>query len=197
VNWLDPDNNVNFHNKTIVSTHNATISIASKHLDDSNNPSLTPEQRETAKKNYEERIRIALFPKKPDGSTLPNLAAVKTAVIFAGGRNKEQAKEFMAFWMKDENLRPFVEGSLGRWYPVTKSGVESPFWTDGSDPHRALVSKQFAAGTVPFPFVYNYKFTSVNAENVWAKAVQRVTQDKVEPEQAVDEMIARIKQIIS
>ncbi|HEY9348374.1 MAG TPA: extracellular solute-binding protein, partial [Inquilinus sp.] len=195
VNWLDTDNNVNFHNKTTVLTHNATISIPSKHLDDSTNQTLTEEQRAQAKKNYEENIRTTLFPKKPDGGTLPNLAATKTAVIFADSKNKAQAKEFMAFMMKDENLTPFVEGSVGRWYPVTKSGAARPFWTDGSDPHRAVVSKQFTEGTVPFPFVYNYHFTTVNAENVWAKALNRVVQDGVSPDQAVDEMIARIKEI--
>lgn len=197
VNWLDPDNNVNFHNRTIAMTHNATISIAAKHLDDSNNQTLTAEQRENAKKNYEERIRHVFWPKRPDGGVLANLAAVKTAVVFAGAPNQKRAKEFMAFWVKDENLRPFVEGSLGRWYPVTKAGITSPFWTDGSDPHRAVAHKQFSNGTIPFQFVYNYKFTSVNAENVWAKAVNRVIQDKVAPEQAVDEMIDRIKQIAS
>ncbi len=35
--WADPDNNVAFHNKTIIMTHNATISIAAKWLDDMNN----------------------------------------------------------------------------------------------------------------------------------------------------------------
>lgn len=195
VNWLDPDNNVAFHNKTIAMTHNATISIASKHLDDMNNPALTQEQRDQAKKNYLDNIRTTQFPDKPDGKPLPNLAAVKTAVVFADGKNKKRGKEFMAFMMKDENLRPFVEGSLGRWLPTTKSGLASPFWTDGKDPHRALVYKQFSSGTIPFQFVYNYKFTAVNAENVWAKAVNRVVQDKIAPEAAVDEMIARIKQI--
>jgi multiple sugar transport system substrate-binding protein len=195
INWLDPDNNVAFHNKTIAMTHNATISIASKHLDDMNNPALTQEQRDAAKKNYLDNIRTTQFPAKPDGKPLPNLAAVKTAVVFADGKNKKRGKEFMAFLMKDENLRPFVEGSLGRWLPTTKSGLASPFWTDGKDPHRALVFKQFSSGTIPFQFVYNYKFTAANAENVWAKAVNRVVQDKVAPEVAVDEMIARIKQI--
>jgi multiple sugar transport system substrate-binding protein len=38
--WKDPDNNVAFHNKTTVMTHNATISIAAKWLDDMNNASL-------------------------------------------------------------------------------------------------------------------------------------------------------------
>ena len=63
------------------------------------------------------------------------------------------------------------------------------------DPHRAVVYKQYKDGTVPFQFVYNYNFTTVNAENVWAKAVNRVVQDKIPAEQAVDEMIASIKQI--
>jgi multiple sugar transport system substrate-binding protein len=39
--WKDPDNNVSFHNKTILMTHNATISIAAKWLDDANNTTLT------------------------------------------------------------------------------------------------------------------------------------------------------------
>jgi multiple sugar transport system substrate-binding protein len=42
INWQDPDNNVNFHNKTTLMTHNATISIAAKWLDDMNNATLTP-----------------------------------------------------------------------------------------------------------------------------------------------------------
>ncbi|WP_293810092.1 ABC transporter substrate-binding protein [uncultured Bosea sp.] len=195
VNWLDPDNNVAFHNRTTVATHNATISIAGKHMDDMNNPALTAEQRATAKKNYEDNIRTAEFPLKADGSKMTNLAAVKTAVIFADAKNKKRAKEFMAFFMKDENLRPFVEGSAGRWVPTTLKAIEAPFWSDGKDPHRAVVYKQYKDGTVPFQFVYNYNFTTVNAENVWAKAVNRVVQDKIPAEQAVDEMIARIKQI--
>jgi multiple sugar transport system substrate-binding protein len=57
------------------------------------------------------------------------------------------------------------------------------------------VHAQFAAGTTTFEFTKNYKFTIVNNENVWAKAMSRVINDKVSVEQAVTEMIARIKQI--
>ena len=126
---------------------------------------------------------------------MTHLVAVKTAVVFADGKNKRRGKDFLAFLMQDENLTPFVEGSLGRWYPVTKGGATRPFWTDGSDFHRAKVYGQFNEYTQPFQFVYNYKFTIVNSENVWAKAIQRVVNDKVKPEQATDEMIARIKQL--
>jgi multiple sugar transport system substrate-binding protein len=193
VNWKDPDNNVAFHNKQIMMTHNATISIASKWLDDSNNEKLTPEQRAEAKKNYSELIATSAFPMKPDGKPMQYRSAVKVGVVFTNAKNKKRAKEFVQFAMQDENLTPYVEGALGRWYPVTKAGASRPFWTD--DPHRKIVHAQFSAGTVPFEFTKNYKFTILNNENVWAKAVNRVVVDKWAPEKAVDEMVARIKQV--
>jgi multiple sugar transport system substrate-binding protein len=193
--WKDPDNNVSFHNNTILLTHNATISIAAKWLDDANNPNLTAEQRATAKKNYDENIATAGFPRKPDGSPMIYRAAVKVGVIFEGSKNKKRAKEFVAFMLQDENLTPYVEGSLGRWYPVTKTGTQSKFWQ--ADAHRKAVQAQFNAGTTPFEFTKNYKFTILNNENVWAKAVSRVVNDGWTPEKATDEMIARIKQVAS
>src|SRR5881392_1769353 len=118
--WKDPDNNVAFHNKTTVMTHNATISIAAKWADDANNATLTPEQRATARKNYDELIRTAGFPNKPDGSKPVYRAAVKTGVVFANASNKRRAKEFVSFITEEDNLTPYIEGSLGRWFPVTK-----------------------------------------------------------------------------
>lgn len=191
--WKDPDNNVAFHNKTTVLTHNATISIAAKWLDDSKNETLTAEQRAQAKKNYDELIATAGFPKKPDGSPMVYRAAVKTGVIFANSPHKDLAKQFVAFLLKDENLTPYVEGSLGRWFPVTNKAIASSFWD--ADKHRKSVRDQFAAGTVTFEFTKNYKFTILNNENVWAKAMSRVVNDKIPVDQAVDEMIARIKEV--
>ena len=191
--WKDPDNNVAFHNKTTAMTHNATISIAAKWLDDANNAALKPEERATAKKNYEELIVTAQFPRKPDNTSFVYRAAVKTGVVFEQAKNVKRAKEFVAFMMQDENLAPYVEGSLGRWFPVTKTGAASPFWQ--SDPHRRTVFNQFKAGTVTFEFTKNYKFTILNNENVWAKAMNRIISDKLTPEKAVDEMILRIKEV--
>jgi multiple sugar transport system substrate-binding protein len=191
--WKDPDNNVAFHNKTTVMTHNATISIATKWLDDANNTTLSDEQRAQAKKNYYELIVTAGFPNKPDGSKMVYRAAIKTGVIFENAKNKKRAKEFVAFLLQEENLTPYVEGALGRWYPVMKAAAERPFWK--ADRHRQAVYNQFHAGTVTFEFTKNYKFTIVNNENVWAKAMNRVVSEKVPVDKAVDEMIARIKAI--
>lgn len=191
--WKDPDNNVAFHNKTTVLTHNATISIAAKWLDDMNNTALTQAQRDAAKANYTEKIATAGFPNKPDGSKMVYRAAVKTGVIFKQAKNKAAAKKFVAFMLDDANLTPYVEGSLGRWFPVTKAAQQSPFWK--GDPHRLAVYNQFMNGTTPFEFTKNYKFTVLNNENVWAKAMNRILNEKVPVDKAVDEMIERIKNV--
>jgi multiple sugar transport system substrate-binding protein len=191
--WKDPDNNVAFHNKTTVMTHNATISIAAKWLDDANNESLKPEERELGKKSYYELIRTAGFPNKPDGSKMVYRTAVKAGVIFTDSKEKARAKEFVSFLLQEENLTPYVEGALGRWFPVTKAGQAAPFWQ--ADRHRKSVYDQYANGTVTFEFTKNYKFTILNNENVWAKAMNRVVNEKIPVDKAVDEMIARIKTV--
>jgi multiple sugar transport system substrate-binding protein len=191
--WKDPDNNVAFHNKTIIMTHNATISIAAKWLDDMNNPALTQAQRDEAKKNYEQLIATAAFPNKPDGSKMKYRTAVKTGVIFKEAKHKALAKEFVSFVLQDANLTPYVEGSLGRWFPVTKVGQASPFWKN--DPHRLDVYNQYMSGVTTFEFTKNWKFTILNNENVWAKAMNRIINEHVPVDKAVDEMIARIKTV--
>ncbi len=123
-NWKDPDNNVAFHNKTSILTHNATISIVSKWVDDSKNPTLTQEQRDQAAKNVKENIATGAFPNKPDGKPMVYRAAVKVGVIFADSKNKARAKEFVKYMLDEENLTPYVEGALGRWFPVTKKAQE-------------------------------------------------------------------------
>src|SRR6202046_609732 len=191
--WKDPDNNVAFHNKTTVMTHNFTISIAAKWFEDSTNPALTPEQRAAGKKAYEEDIITASFPNRPDGAPIKYRSDVKTGVIFTAAKNKAKAKEFVAFLLQEENLGAYVEGALGRWLPAAIEGQKSPFWQ--ADRHRKAVYTQFMGGTTPFDFVKNYKVTILNNEKVWAKAMNRVVSEKVPVEQAVDELIARIKEV--
>jgi multiple sugar transport system substrate-binding protein len=197
VNWGDADNNLNFANKTTVMTHNATISIPAAQFDAMNRATSTPEQKDIARKNYYQLIRTRGFPEKATGGPLPQLAAVKTAVIFTDAKNKARGKEFLAFLLQEDNLQSFVEGSLGRWVPVTKRASVAPFWTDGKDPHRKAVQQQVSQGIVFFPFVYNWKFTVVNAENAWGRATARIAKDNLPPETAADELISRIKQILA
>jgi multiple sugar transport system substrate-binding protein len=95
--------------------------------------------------------------------------------------------------MEEDTLRPYVESALGRWFPVTKDSQKSVFWQ--ADRQRKSVYDQFMAGTVLFEFTRNYKFATLDSENVWAKAMHRVVNDKVPVDKAVDELIARIKEV--
>src|SRR3546814_10582195 len=94
-------------------THNATISIVAKYIDDMNK-AKTEEEKAVAKKNYYELAKTISWPKKPDGKPLPNLVSTKIAVVFADAPNKKRAKEFFAYLLQPENLTPYTEGSLGR-----------------------------------------------------------------------------------
>ena len=47
------------------------------------------------------------------------------------------------------------------------------------------------------PLSGDWRHSRVEVENVWPRAVQRVAAEGWSPEQAVDEAIARIKQILS
>jgi multiple sugar transport system substrate-binding protein len=76
-----------------------------------------------------------------------------------------------------------------------KAAAARKYWTE--DPHRKVVHDQFSAGTVTFEFTKNYKFTILNNENVWAKAMNRVVTDKWPVDKAVDEMVKRIKEVAS
>ena len=77
--------------------------------------------------------------------------------------------------------------------------LDAPFWLDPSDPHRMATAMQFltrprsqdlavAAG--------DWRFELPDRENVWGKAVHRIVADGISPEQAVDDAIARIKEIL-
>ena len=77
--------------------------------------------------------------------------AVKTGVIFEGAKNKKRAKEFVTFLLQEENLTPYVEGALGRWFPVTKAAQQRPFWQAKSRParrYRSGIPKRTASHSV-------------------------------------------------
>jgi multiple sugar transport system substrate-binding protein len=183
VNWSDGDNNVNFLNQITVMVPNPSLSIpAAAHGD---------------KKKYMEDMITIEWPDKPDGRPIEYTASIKTAIIFKNSKNKAGAKEFMKFFMEPDNLGPYLEGSLARWFPVDQRIIDRPFWKDESDPHKVVEVRQYTQRPqVPFPQVFNYKFITVNAENAWGKAVTRVVLEKWTPEQAVDELIGRIKEVV-
>jgi multiple sugar transport system substrate-binding protein len=97
-------------------------------------------------------------------------------------------------------LAHYLDFSGERMLPPMPKLLEQPFWLDPSDPHRMASVMQVASR----PMQYDYATVSGNRrhdlvwqEEVWGNAVHRVVADGISPEQAVDEAIARIKQILA
>jgi multiple sugar transport system substrate-binding protein len=77
---------------------------------------------------------------------------------------------------------------------------EAPFWLDPSDQHRMAAVMQIASRPTQYqyaPVTGNWRHDRVFHEHVWAKAIHSVVTEGISPEQAVDEAIARIKQILT
>jgi multiple sugar transport system substrate-binding protein len=73
--------------------------------------------------------------------------------------------------------------------------IDSPFWLDPSDPHRMASAMQ--ALTQPHVYDTGAMSDQVFDARIWQKAIHRVVTEGISPEQAVDEAIARIKQILN
>lgn len=185
VNWSDADNNVNFLNRITIMVPNPSLSIPASQY---NNPDRSV---------YYEKMVTLEWPDKPDGRPIEYTTSIKTVVIFKNSKNKALAKEFMKFFLQPENLGPYLEGSLARWFPVDKRLIDRPYWKDQTDPHRVVQVRQYTQRPqVPFPHVYNHRIIAVNAENAWGKAVTRVVLDNWTAERAIDELIARMKELV-
>jgi multiple sugar transport system substrate-binding protein len=75
--------------------------------------------------------------------------------------------------------------------------LDAPFWLDPSDPHRMRSAMQLLSQPRSYDYVAvsgDWRHTS--RWKVWTEAVHRVVTENISPEQAVDDAIARIKQIL-
>lgn len=185
VNWVDSDNNVNFLNQVTLMTPNPSMSIPASQY--TQNPD-----------NYNHNIASIEWPDKANGDPIVYMTAIKTAVIFEGASNVEGAKDFMRFLYEPENIGPYLEGSIGRWFPVMPELVDTPFWQDDSDAHRRIHRLQYMERPQnPFPFVYNHNFMQVMTENAIGKAVGRIVLENWSTEDAADELIERVESAVA
>ena len=182
VNWQDSDNNVNFKNQITIMVPNPSLSI--------------PASEYANQDRYFKEMVTMEWPDKPDGRPIEYVASIKTAVIFKDAPHKEAAKEFMRYFLQPDHLGPYLENSLARWFPVDQRLIDRPYWHDQSDPHRVVEVRQYTQRPQSvWPHYLNHKLIDVNAENAYGKAVGRVVLEDWSAEDAVDELIARIKQV--
>jgi multiple sugar transport system substrate-binding protein len=187
VRWDNYGNNAAFLAQRVVMVPNETLSI-------------TNELKDERPDDYDENVATIEWPFSVRGEAFPILGAVHPAVVFKDGTNVGTAKDFVRFLVAEGWLAHYLNFSAERLLPPMPALLAQPFWLDPSDPHRMASVMQADAR----PLLHHYPTASgdwrheqVTSEYVWGKAIHRVAADGISPEQAVDEAIVRIKQILS
>jgi multiple sugar transport system substrate-binding protein len=185
--WDDGGNNQAFLAETVVMTTNLSLSI----------PNALKGERPD---DYYKNVATIEWPFGSSGESFPIRGLVHQAVVFKDGGNVAAAKEFVRFLGAEGWLMHYLNFSGERMLPSIPALLEQPFWLDPSDPHRMAAVMQAES----HPLAHDYTSASgdlrhdqISIERVWAKAIHRVVTEDISPEQAVDEAIARIKQILA
>jgi multiple sugar transport system substrate-binding protein len=185
--WGPLANNESFLAQTVVMTPNETLSTVNALKGD------RPD-------DYYKNAATIEWPLGLQNDAFPIVGSIFPAVVFKDGSHVDAAKEFVRFLVAEGWLMHYLDFSGERLLPTISKLLDQPFWLDPSDPHRMAAAIQIKTR----PLAHNYAAASgdlrhdmVEQELVWAKAVHRVAADGISPEQAVDEAIARIKQILA
>ncbi|OCQ95591.1 ABC transporter substrate-binding protein [Oscillatoriales cyanobacterium USR001] len=192
VEWSDSGNNVSFLESQSLMTSNGTLSIPlTQKLEQNQYNKLSTDL-------YFNKIVTAGWPEKIGGGELTSILIVKQIVIFEASQHKEEAKSFISYLLKPENLNQFLKkGAKGRVIPVMSKFLQDPFWSDPKDPHMPVALKEFNRLTRPGYEVFNPAYSQVLAQHIWGKTVVSVIKDGVSPEKAADEAIAKIEEIFA
>jgi multiple sugar transport system substrate-binding protein len=188
VNWAAGDgNNKAFLAQTVVMTQNETLSI----------PNALKSERSD---DYYENTATIEWPIGEAGEAFPILGYVIPGMIFKDGGHVAAAKQFVQFLVGEGWLAHYLNFSGERMLPSIPALLDQPFWLDPSDPHRMASVMQLSSRPLAHDFAQalgNWRHDVVWQEFTWAKAIHRVAADGISPEQAVDEAIARIKEMLS
>jgi multiple sugar transport system substrate-binding protein len=185
INWDGFGNNEAFLTQRVVMTPNVTLSIPNT-------------LKATRPQEYENAVTID-WPDGAYGQPLLIETSVHRAVVFKDGGNVDNAKEFVRFLVGEGWLAHYLNFAGDRMLPTMPKLLEAPFWLDPSDQHRMasamqLLTRPRSLDTGP---AFDLRHRQVDDEAVWPKTVHRVAAEGISPEQAVDEAIARMKQILS
>ena len=180
--WLNPDNNRSILNREILMTPNSTVSI----------PVAVRQDPDT----YKNKLGILEYPNKPNGQPMRHLTMAEQSVILKESKNQKLAKDFLKYLVQTEVKKDYLVKAGGRNSPVMESVWKDSFWTNPNDPHISYATKTFREGEIRyFHISRNPAYSRVLDKNVWGQAINRVIVNKISPEQATDEAIAKIKKI--
>jgi multiple sugar transport system substrate-binding protein len=187
VAWDNLGNNEAFVAQTIVMTINTSLSI-------------TAAIRRERPADYVSNVATIDWPNDAFGKLLHLEGTLDGGAVFAAGHHTETALEFVRFLVGEGWLAHWLSFAGDRFIPVLATLSDQPFWLDPGDPHRM----QSVMQSTTHPQDYNWwglpyaqRRYVEDYRTALGKAVHRVVADGLSPEQATDEAIARIKQILS
>ena len=181
------DSNQHFLTKAVVMVMNDTLSI----------PNALKRERPD---DYYENTATIEWPRGPDGEPFPIEGNFFAAVVFKEGGHVATAKEFVRFLVAEGWLGHYLDFAGQRLLPPMPKLRDAPFWLDPSDPHLMSAVMQIASRPTQYDYAAisgDRRYDLILDERIWPNAIQRVVTENISPEQAVDEAIARIKQILS
>ncbi|MGH6918850.1 MAG: carbohydrate ABC transporter substrate-binding protein, partial [Geminicoccaceae bacterium] len=186
IKWTNADNNKAFLAQNIVMTLNMTLSIPNT-------------LKATRPEDYYDSAATIDWPAGAYGEPLPIETFVNRALVFKDGGNADTAKEFVRFLVGEGWLAHYLDFAGDRMLPAMPKLLQAPFWLDPGDPHRMRSAMQLLTRprSLPFPLDLRHRKMAQEEGNVWPEAIHRVVTEGISPEQAVDEAIARIKQLRS
>ena len=187
IGWIGRSNNQQFLAQAVLMTLNETLSI----------PNVL---KSASPEDYYRNTATIEWPLGPSGESFPIIGTVYSGVVFKDGDHVATAKEFVRFLVADGWLAHYLDLSGQRFLPPMQKLLDAPFWLDPSDPHQMAAVMQVASR----PTAHDYTVASGDlgptgspTSRSGPKAIHRIVSEGVSPEQAVDEAIARIKQILS
>ena len=174
--------------QTVVMTANQTLSI----------PNALKSERPD---DYYENTATIEWPLGPSGEPFPILGgSVTPGVVFKDGDHVEAAKEFVRFLVAEGWLAHYLNFSGERMLPPMQKLLDQPFWLDPSDPHRMAAVMQVSSRPPNYDYTWPWATGGTTRSGRSSPGGRRSIASSTEgisPEQAVDEAIARIKQILN
>lgn len=182
VEWTNTDNNRSLLNQSVLMTPNGSLSI----------PATIRQDRET----YRDRLGMVEFPAKPNDMPMRYLIFIRQAIIFQDSPHQSLAKDFLRYFIQPQISSEYLKATGGRNQPVQNSVWSDPYWQDSQDPYIIAIAKILRGKHTRLSYIVdNPAYSQVLAENVWGKAIAKVTAEKINPDLAADEAIARIETI--
>jgi multiple sugar transport system substrate-binding protein len=184
VDWTDTGNNQAFLAQRTIMTPNLSLSIARA-------------LKEARPEDYDRNAITIGWPYDAYGGTEHITGENVWAVVFKDGRNTAGALQLVQF-LAEGGLERYLTDAGDRLLPPSRKLLEYPFWLDPTDPHRLRAAVQVASE----PHIYgNYGLDLAEEARLeragplrgFSEAVHRVVVDGLTPEQAADELIAKIK----